>query len=126
MLTACPKPVALFDALDATNKRLTDHFDELARSVPLSRPLTGCRRQQARSWNAAFLKAGRFLPDGDVPCPAAAPGTVTQSSNGMAIASPSEMETTMLRHCPTDAKATLALVALSAFCILGWLADLRL
>lgn len=32
----------------------------------------------------------------------------------------------MLRDCPTDAKATLALIALSAICILGWLADLRL
>ncbi|RYE29876.1 MAG: hypothetical protein EOP23_20490 [Hyphomicrobiales bacterium] len=37
-----------------------------------------------------------------------------------------EMETIMLRDCPTDAKATLALIALSAICILGWLADLGL
>ncbi len=32
----------------------------------------------------------------------------------------------MLRDCPPDAKATLALIALSAICILGWLADLGL
>ena len=38
----------------------------------------------------------------------------------------SETETTMLRDCPPDAKATLALIALSAICILGWLADLSL
>ena len=38
----------------------------------------------------------------------------------------SETETTMLRDCPPDAKATLALIALSAICILGWLADLGL
>jgi hypothetical protein len=38
----------------------------------------------------------------------------------------SETETTMLRDCPTDAKATLALIAVSALCILGWLADLGL
>lgn len=29
----------------------------------------------------------------------------------------------MLRHWPNDAKATIALIALSAICILGWLAD---
>ena len=38
----------------------------------------------------------------------------------------SETETTMLRDCPTDAKATLALIAVSALCILGWLANLGL
>lgn len=32
----------------------------------------------------------------------------------------------MLRDCPPDAKATLVLIALSALCILGWLADLGL
>lgn len=32
----------------------------------------------------------------------------------------------MLRHCPNDAKVTLALIAISAICILGWLADLGL
>jgi len=51
---------------------------------------------------------------------------VTQPSNGTTIASPPATETTMLRDCPTDAKATLALIALSAICILGWLADLGL
>lgn len=29
----------------------------------------------------------------------------------------------MPRHWPNDAKATIALIALSAICILGWLAD---
>lgn len=51
---------------------------------------------------------------------------VTQPSNGTTIASPPATETTMLRDCPTEAKATLALIALSAICILGWLADLGL
>lgn len=32
----------------------------------------------------------------------------------------------MLRHCPNDAKVTLALIAISAIGILGWLADLGL
>lgn len=32
----------------------------------------------------------------------------------------------MLRDCPNDAKATLALIAISALCILVWLADLGL
>jgi hypothetical protein len=32
----------------------------------------------------------------------------------------------MLRDCPTDAKATLIVIAISAVCILGWLADLGL
>lgn len=30
----------------------------------------------------------------------------------------------MHHHWPSDAKATIALIAVSAFCILGWLADL--
>jgi hypothetical protein len=34
----------------------------------------------------------------------------------------SEEETSMIRHCPQDAKLTLALVALSAASILAWLA----
>jgi hypothetical protein len=32
----------------------------------------------------------------------------------------------MLRHWPNDAKATIALIAVSAICILGWLADIGL
>ena len=32
----------------------------------------------------------------------------------------------MLRHWPTDAKATIALIGVSAICILGWLADISL
>lgn len=34
----------------------------------------------------------------------------------------SQQETHMIRQCPYDAKLTLALVALSAASILGWLA----
>lgn len=44
----------------------------------------------------------------------------------MTIASAPKRRPTMLRDCPTDAKATLALIAISAICILGWLADLGL
>lgn len=44
----------------------------------------------------------------------------------MTIASAPERRPDMLRDCPTDAKATLALIALSALCILSWLADLAL
>jgi len=72
------------------------------------------------------MDAERFAPPGEYRRARPARVPVTRPSNGTPIAPAPKRRPTMLRDCPPDAKATLALIALSALCILGWLADLGL